>query len=870
MKASNPPKAALRILSWFCPDHLYEEIEGDLTQQFYRDIKNFSESRSRRRFYWNMIRFFRPGILLRNKSTTRLNSLDMLANYFKVAFRVMLRNKGYSFINLFSLALGITAFAFLFLWIQNEFTYDQFHPDKGRIYKVWNKDVADGKINSWDVTARILAPTLKEEFTAVESATSYMAWGDEHLFVEDEKRLVKNTGAYADADMLTMFGFPMIKGDAKTAFKDAQSIVITQSFARELFGDKEALGETVSIGEAGENFSLTVTGVLKDLPSNTDFHFEYIIPYAMVELITGQKETRWGINSFYTFVKLKEGTNVDQFNEQIKGIVKKHYKDAGQREVFLYPLTKMRLYSKFENGVQSGGRIEIIRLLGILGLCLLTIACINFINLSTARAQRRSKEVAVRKVTGAFRNSLIGQFLCESLLLSFGAGVLSLVVVYIGLPFFSALINTQLSLEFGNLNFWLGGLALVTLVGLLAGCYPALYLSAFKPVKILKGVALAKSGKSTLRSVLVVFQFGIAITLIVSVFVIQRQISYVQNRDAGYQKENLVYQYFTGTLGKNYESYKRDLLQSGVAESITKTSTPITNRWSNTSGIEWEGKDPQTSTLFERIYVDDHFATTAGLTVVRGRDMDLEKYSSDSAAVVLNEAAAKAMGFKDPIGQVIKDNGMEWHVIGIVKDFILTSPFNNVEPVILFGAAQSWAFSVAHIKLSAAKSTQESIQIMAGLAKKYNPDYPFEYEFVDAVYARKFANLESTRTITLLASLITILIAGLGLLGLSTYLVEVRVKEIGIRKVMGGSVLSITNMLTWASIKPILIAVLIFGPQAWFAMNWWLSSFPYRIAVGIFTIPLAALCIIGLAVLITSAQTIRAAKANPVNSLRNE
>jgi putative ABC transport system permease protein len=441
-----------------------------------------------------------------------------------------------------------------------------------------------------------------------------------------------------------------------------------------------------------------------------------------------------------------------------------------------------------------------------------------------------------------------------------------------GLPFFNRLDSIHIfHMELGNLNFWLGGLS-VGYAGWAAGrllsCrYTCLHSS---PLTILKGVALAKSGKSTLRSVLVVFQFGIAITLIVSVFVIQRQITYVQNRDAGYQKGNLVYQYFTGTLGKNYESYKRELLQLGVAESITKTSTPITDRWSNSAGIGWEGKDPQNSTLFERIYVDSHFATTAGLTVIRGRDMDLEKFSSDSTAVVLNEAAAKAMGFKDPIGQIIKDNDIEWHVIGIVKDFILTSPFNNVEPIILFGAAQSWAFSVAHIKLSAAKSTQESIQMMAGLAKKYNPDYPFEYEFVDAAYARKFANLESTRTITLLASFITILIAGLGLLGLSTYLVEVRVKEIGIRKVMGGSVLSITNMLTWASIKPILIAVLIFGPQAWFAMNWWLSSFPYRISVGIFTIPLAALAIIGLAVLITSAQTIRAANANPVKSLRNE
>lgn len=860
---------SLRLLRTFCPSHLLEEIEGDLLHRYARDLKKFSTQKSKRRLFWNTIRFFRPGILLRNKLSFHSNYTDMLSSYFKVALRVMLRNKGYSFINLFSLALGITAFAFLFLWIQNEFSYDQFHVDKERLYKVWNRYDANGKINCWDVTARVLAPTLEEEYTGVENAISYTAWGEQHLFIEGDKRILKTTGSYADDAILTMFSFPLISGDAKTAFKDPMSIAITEKFAQELFGDKEAFGETVTIGEGGESFSLTVTAVLKDLPSNTDFRFEYIIPYKLVEMLSG-KEIKWGINSVYTYVKLKPGTDVNQFNDGVKDIVKTHSKNPDTQEVFLYPLTKMRLYSRFENGVQAGGRIEIIRLLGILGICLLAIACINFINLSTARAQRRSKEVAVRKVSGAFRNSLIGQFLCESMLLAFGAGVLSLLAVYMGLPYFSRLIGSQLALEFTNLNFWLGGLALIVVVGLLAGSYPALYVSAFKPVKILKGIGVAASGKSRLRAALVVFQFGIAITLMVSVFVVQRQITYVQNRDAGYEKANLVYQYFTGTLGKNFNAYRNDLLQSGVATSVTKTSTPITDRWSNTSGIEWNGKDPDDKTMFERIYADQHFATTAGLTVVRGRDMDLDKFPTDSTAVVLNEAAAKAMGFADPIGEIVKDNGVEWHVIGIVKDFILTSPFHKVEPVLLFGCNQSWAFSVAHLKLNENNPMQENIRVMEELSKKYNPDYPFEYQFVDAAYARKFANLETTRIITLLASFLTIVIAGMGLLGLSTYMIEVRVKEIGIRKVMGGSVLSITKMLTWSSIKPILIAVLIFGPKAWFVMNWWLSSYPYRISVGVLTIPISALAVIGLAVLITGTQTIRAARSNPVDSLRNE
>ena len=759
--------------------------------------------------------------------------------------------------------------SFIFIWLQQEFSYDQFHEHKDRIYKVWNRDVSNGKVNSWDVTPRVLATTLKEEYSAVESAISYAAYGDQLLFIQGDKRLVKMSGVYADESILTLFSFPLKKGNVKTAFKDPMSIAITESFSRELFGDKEAFGETVIIGEGTESFSVVVTAVLKDPPSNTDLKFEYIIPFTLLDMVNG-KGTSWSNNSVATYVKLKEGTDLSYFNEQVKEIVRKHYKDAGQREVFLYPLTKMHLYSRFENGVVVGGRIEILRLLGILSICLLIIACINFINLSTARAVRRAKEVAVRKVTGALRNSLIGQFLCESMLLTFGAGLLSLLAVYIGLPFFNKLINQQLTLEFANLNFWFVEFALVIIVGLLAGSYPAFYLSAFRPVKILKGTMLSQTGKNWFRTALVVFQFGMAIVLLVSVFVVQRQINYVQNRDVGYQKENLVFQHMTGTLGKNYEAYKNELLQRGVAQSITKTSAPITNRWSNTDGIEWHGKDPQNKTLFERIYVDQLFATTAGLTLVLGRDMDLQEHNTDSAAVLLNETAAKAMDFEDPIGEIIRDNGREWHVIGVVKDFILTSPFKNVEPVILFGCQQSWPFSVVHIKLNPTKPLRESIHQMSVLSKKYNPDYPFDYEFTDVAYARKFADLETTRTITLLVSFLTVAIAAMGLLGLSTYMIEARVKEIGIRKVLGSSVLGITKILTWSSLRPILIAVLIFGPQAWYAMNWWLSSYPYRISVGVLTIPLATTAVIVLAILVIGIQTIRAARANQVESLKNE
>jgi len=868
--ASQTHFQALRFLSWFCPASLYESIEGDLLEQYELDAKESGEKEARRRLVWGVVRFFRPSILLRNTFSINYNDNLMIVNYFKVALRVMFRNKTYSAINVFGLALGITGALLLFLWIGKEFTYDQFHQDKDRIYKAWNRANDNGNLSCWDVTPRILAPTLKEEFASVEGAASFAGWGDQLLFTVGEKRLLKSSGAYTDPDFLTIFSFPLVKGDARQAMKEPASIILTEHFARELFGDNDPFGETLTIGSSGNSFSLKVTGLLKDLPTNTDFDFEYLIPFQFIEGLQGGREENWGNNSVSSYIKLKEGTDIISFNNEIKSIEKKKRRESENIEIFLYPLTQMRLYSRFENGVPSGGRIEMIRMLGVLGVCLLVIACINFINLSTARAQRRSKEVAIRKVAGAFKHSLVFQFLCESILTALAAGFISLVAVHFTLPFFNGLVEQQLTLDFTNINFWIGGILFIVFIGMLAGCYPALYLSAFRPTRILKGMNVTSSSRSTMRTLLVVVQFGFAVTLIISTLVIHRQIDFLQNRETGYAKENLVYQYMTGDIAKNYVAYKNELLQSGLAESVTKTSSPITERWSNTSGIGWTGKDPQLNVLFERFYIDESISKTVGLTIVQGRDMDLGRFPADSTAVILNETAAIAMGFKQPIGEVISDNGQDWHVVGVIKDFILTSPHQKVEPIILFGCKGDWAFNVVHIRLNSANATQQSIAKLSGLSTKYNPNYPFEYHFVDVEYQRKFANLETTQKITTLFSSIAILIAALGLLGLSTFMIEVRVKEIGIRKVMGGSVLSITKLLSWSSLKPILIAILIFSPMGWYAMNSWLSSYAYRISMDLGIVAYTAVAIITIALIITSAQIIRAALVNPVDSLRNE
>ncbi|GHN03255.1 ABC transporter permease [Cytophagales bacterium WSM2-2] len=816
---------------------------------------------------WNTIRFFRPGILIRNKTNLSLNSWYMIGNYFKVASRVMLRNKSYSTINIFGLAMGITGAILLFLWIQKEFSYDQFHADKERIYKAWNRNTIEGQLQCWDRTPRVLAPTLTHDYASVQEAISYADYKAAYLFTYGTTRLMKNSGAFTDAGFFTMFSFPLVKGDPAKVFDNPASVVLSESFAKELFGDKEAFGETITIGESDQNFPVTVTGIVKNPPSNTDFHFDYLIPFKFMESLEGP-DTNWENNSVSTYVKLKSGAAVESFNSEISAITKKHSKAGSTTEVFLYPLTKMRLYSRFENGVPAGGRIEIMRIMGILGICLIAIACINFVNLSTARAQKRSKEVGIRKVTGAYRSSLIVQFICESVLVGLSAGVLSILAVYLSLPMFSSLVRQQLSLDFQNITFWAAAITGIVFVGILAGGYPAFYLSSFNPATVLKGSTVNFSSRDLLRKLLVVMQFGFAVTLIFSVVVINRQINYVQNREAGYAKDNLVYHFMTGDIGKNYGAYKTDLLQSGAAESVTKTNSPITEVWSNTWAVGWRGKDPQSRIVIDRFYIDEDISKTTGVKIVTGRDMNLARYPSDSTAVLLNESAVKAMGFDNPINEIIEDSGRKWHVVGVVNDFILSSPFQKVRPMIILGS-KGW-FTVVHIKLNQNRPVQESLDAISKLFTKHNPAYPFDYYFVDQAYNRKFSDVKSTLTITTVFSSLAIGIACLGLLGLSTYMIESRVKEIGIRKVMGGSVVAITRLLCWHSLKPILIAIVIFSPMGWLSMNWWLQSFEYKILLSPYYMLIPAAAIIGMALLTVISQTITAANISPVKSLKSE
>jgi ABC-type antimicrobial peptide transport system permease subunit len=643
------------------------------------------------------------------------------------------------------------------------------------------------------------------------------------------------------------------------------SIVLTETLAKKLFANEDAMGKVIKIDNK-ENF--IVTGILKDLPPNTRFEFEYLVPWAYKRSV-GDDDENWGNNSTRTYVLLKQNASLASANEKLKTLKPKYDKDETKWEMFIYPLERWRLYSHFTNGVEDGGGlIQFVRLFGIIAAFILLIACINFMNLSTARSEKRAKEVGIRKVVGAQKASIIGQFIGESILLAFIAGIIAVIVVQLALPAFNKLIDEKVSINYYSASEWLAGIGFIIFTGILAGSYPAFFLSSFQPVKVLKGTFKKAHALVTPRKVLVVLQFTFAIILIICTIIVKQQIDYAKDRETGYNKNNLIYHLFTGDIGKNADLIKNELIASGVASSVTKTSAPLTQSWSDGWGQEWEGKDPNDKTDFFRYNQDGGLGVTAGLQFVTGRDFDLKKFATDSTAMIINESALKVMKFKEPLGKIVKDNGEEWHIVGVIKDFILTNPYEPTKPMLIFGPK---AFlQTMLIKFNDKNSTAANLQKAEAIFKKYNPEYPFEYKFIDEEYAQKF---EDERRIGSLAGIfagLTIFISCLGLFGLATYMAENRIKEIGVRKVLGASVTGITTLLSKDFLKLVFVSFILAAPVAWWAMYTWLQDYSYRVEIKWWVFAIAGVLSILIAVITVSYQAIKAAIANPVKSLRTE
>lgn len=786
----------------------------------------------------------------------------MIRNYLKIAWRNLKKNKAFSFINISGLAIGMASALLILLWVQNEISYDRFHKNKDRISEAWNRGEFSGKLQCWNSTPKILGLTLKKDYPEIDDVTRTN--GGWFVTIAGEKKF-SSEYLIVDPSFLNIFSFPFKSGNPQTALNNVYSIVITEKMAKKMFGNVEAMNKQIRI----DSNNFTVTGILKDLPTNTSFSFEYLLSWDIMKKLHSD-DGDWDNNSVNTFVLLKPLASLAAINEKIKNISRINSKGLVKEEVFLYPLDKLHLYSRFENGKASGGQIDTVRLFIIIAAFILLIACINFMNLSTARSEKRAKEVGIRKVSGAYKSALVLQFLGESIFIAVISSVLGLILAQVCLPSFDLLLGKDLSLPYLNPLFWLYAILFIFVTGLLAGSYPAFFLSSFKPVSVLKGKFKNSQALVTPRRMLVILQFSFAIILIISTLAVVKQIRFAQNRDTGYDRSQLVYHFTTGTLNKNYKMVKEELLQSGIATVVNRTSWPLTEIWSDTWDILWEGKSPYDKTDFDRFSTDENLVKTAGLTIMEGRDMDLSKYPTDSTAALLNETAMKTMGFKKPIGQLIKDDGRSYHVIGVIKDFILRSPFFPVSPMAIEGCASNTGLNVINVKLTAGTNSQDDVQKMEKIIRKYNPEYPFEYHFVNEAYARKFEDTKRTATLAALFSGLTIIISCLGLFGLASFMVVQRTKEIGVRKVLGASVLNLWKLLSKDFIVLVLISVCIAVPVAYYFMHEWLLQFEYRTSLSWLIFASAGMGAVAITLPTVSYQCIRAALLNPVNSLRTE
>lgn len=784
----------------------------------------------------------------------------MLKNYLTIAWRSLKKNKGFSFINISGLTVGMAGAIMIMLWIQYESSYDQFHSKLDRLYEVWNQAEFNGELNTWSYTPKPLGPILGSEHPEVAAFTRFQyPYG--MLLAHGEQKL-NQTMTVVDPGFFTMFDFSLVQGDRETVFEKPESLVLTESAARRLFGDEDPIGKEVVL----ENqVSLIVSGVLADFPSNSDFKFDGALPWALYKQL-GYEDEFWGNNSVKTYIELQPEVSLETATANIRGVTKKYSEEPN--DLVLHPVAKMHLYDHYENGVLAEGKMQLVKQFSWVALFIVLIACINFMNLSTARSEKRAKEVGIRKLSGAGREKLIFQFIGESMLMAVIAATLAVFTVELLMPYFNQLMGTSLVLPFGQPLFWVFLLGFVFITGMLAGSYPAFFLSSFLPAKVLKGRVSSPKSAFSLRKVLVVTQFTFAVVLIAATMVIKRQIDHAQNRDAGFDRDQLVYHTLTEDMSKNYETFRNDLLASDAVTAVSRTMSPMSSTWSNTWGMSWQGKDPNQTVTVERFSTDADLVKTVGLNLAAGRDIDVFQHASDSNAVLINRTAAEVMGFAEPLGQVIQDNGKDWIVVGMVEDFILNSPFQKVNPLVIFGP-KSW-YNVLHVRLNPAHSVSDNLATMEKIFAKHNPEFPFQYSFVEEEYAAKFQSEQRIGVLTLWFSGLAIFISCLGLFGLATFMAEQRMKEISVRKVLGASSGRLVALLTGDFVRLVLIALVIALPIAWYLMDGWLQDFNYRIELDVWIFLTVALLTLLISVLTVSSQALKAAWTNPVDALKGE
>ncbi|MDB5086434.1 MAG: Duplicated orphan permease [Mucilaginibacter sp.] len=790
----------------------------------------------------------------------------MIKNYLKVAFRNLVRNKAFSLINIFGLAIGIVCTGLIFLWVENEVQYDNVNVKKDRLYMVLNTWIFDGHYKTYESTPGPLAAAMKAEIPGVANTCRYTNDLNNSLFGIGDKAMYAG-GVYADSSVFNILTLPFLQGNAKSAFKQLYSIVITEKTARKFFGNtKNVVGRTVKVDNKQDYI---VTGIIKDFPQNTTLQFEWIAPFDIF-LKENPRLNYWQSNSIITLAELSSNANVDAVKRQLYRFAAKKEAD-NKLSSTLFSMNDWHLRWSFENGKQTGGgRIQYVHMFAIIAWIILFLACINFMNLATARSEKRAKEVGVRKVLGSGKHRLILQFMGEAMLMALLAVIAAILIITLVLPAFNTLTQKELALELAN-PLHLAALATITIIcGLVAGSYPSLYLSSFNPISVLKGLQLKKGSAGFIRKGLVVLQFTISIVLIISTVIIYQQIRHLKSRDLGYNKNNLIVIPSQGDMGKNFNAIKQDLLNTGIVENAALADHETIYGGQNNDDYTWDGKDPNSKVLISHRGVSPELLKTCDIKVIRGRGFNTNP-ATDSMNIIITESLAKMLKTENVLSETIREGNSNYHIIGVVRDFLYGDMLGSKsDPLIFFCTPDYGDDGLMYVRLKKQINTEQALAKIQAVIKRDNPSYPFTYKFVDDEFNQMFLSEMLVSRLSRIFAGLAVIISCLGLFGLAAYTTERRTKEIGIRKVLGASVGALASLLSGDFIKLVFISSLLAFPVAWYAMNTWLQNYAYHITINWLVFAAAGVAAIVITLITVSFQSIKAALMNPVKSLRSE
>jgi len=786
----------------------------------------------------------------------------VIKNYFKIAFRNLLKSKVYSSINIIGLATGMAVALLIGLWIWDELSFDHYHDNHSRLARLMTTQTFDDETGTYPNICVPLEEELRSKHPSDYKRLS-LIWNSTNILAVGDKK-ISQPGIWSQSDLPEMLTLKMNKG-SRAAFNDPSAILLSQSTATALFGNDDPVNKTIRVDNKTD---MKVAGVYEDLPKNTTLYgTKFLLPWYNKANRWNTQTDAWDNHGCELIVEVNDGVDFNKAGEKIKKVTQEHGYTGSNELLSLHPMDNWHLFSEFKNGKQAGGRIQFVWLFGIVGIFILLLACINFMNLSTARSEKRAKEVGIRKAIGSMRRQLISQFLSESLLISFLALLFAISLVQLSISFFNSISDKNMSIPWTTPLFWLITIGFTFITGIISGSYPAFYLSGFNPVKVLKGTFRVGRFAVLPRKVLVVVQFTVSITLIIGTIIVYRQVQFAKNRPVGYIREGLISIVMnTPELFDHYDALRSDLIQTGAVDNMAESNSTVTEIWSNNNGVEWEGKDPNSDPLFGTIAVTQDFGKTVGWKITEGRDFSRD--FNDTGAFILNESAVKITGLKNPIGKKMKWANKEHIVTGVIKDMVMESPFKPTIPTI-FHMSPDWV-NLITVKIKSGVSLRDALAKIETVFKKYNPGSPFGYKFIDEEYAQKFSDEERIGNLATFFAILAIFISCLGLFGLASFVAEQRTKEIGIRKVVGASVFNLWQMLSKDFVGLVMLSCFIAIPIAWYFLHGWLQKYDYRTEISWWIFAAAGMGALVITLLTVSFQAIKAAIANPVKSLRTE